>query len=187
MRTALLVMDMQLGIIGRADPDGRALAGAVDAVGAARAAGLPVVFVRVAFRPGFPEVSATNRAFSALRDSRGAAMTIDAPETQIHAELNVRPDEPVIVKKRISAFAGSDLEIVLRALEVRHLVLAGISTSGVVLSTVREAADRDYALTVLADACADVDPEVHRVLIEKIFPRQAEVATAAAWITGQAV
>lgn len=186
MRTALCVMDMQPGIIGRGDPDGRALAAAVNAVAAARAAEMPVVFVRVAFRPGFPEVSDANRAFRVLRDTGGAAMTVDAPETQIHADFGVRPEEPVVVKKRISAFAGSDFEIVLRALEVRHLVLAGISTGGVVLSTVREAADRDYALTVLADACADADPEVHRVLTEKLFPRQAEVTTTAAWIAGLA-
>ena len=53
------------------------------------------------------------------------------------------------------------------------LVLTGIATSGVVLSTLRQAADLDYGLTVLVDACADADPEVHRVLTEKVFPRQA--------------
>ncbi len=64
---------------------------------------------------------------------------------------------------------------------VSHLVLAGIATSGVVLSTVREAADRDYQLTVLADGCADADEEVHRVLLGKVFPRQATVTTAQEW------
>jgi nicotinamidase-related amidase len=61
-------------------------------------------------------------------------------------------------------------------------VLAGVATSGVVLSTVRQAADLDYRLTVLADGCLDADPEVHRVLVEKIFPRQAEVTTVADWM-----
>jgi len=60
-------------------------------------------------------------------------------------------------------------------------VLGGISTSGVVLSTVRQAADLDYRLTVLADACGDWDMEVHRVLTEKVFPRQAVVNTVADW------
>jgi nicotinamidase-related amidase len=60
--------------------------------------------------------------------------------------------------------------------------MAGISTSGVVLSTLRQAADLDYRITVLADACADTDPEVHRVLTEKVFPRQARVTTADEWI-----
>lgn len=66
--------------------------------------------------------------------------------------------------------------------EIRHLVLCGIATSGVVLSTVREAADKDYRLTVLADLCADTDAEVHSVLIGKVFPRQARVTSAAEWL-----
>ena len=57
----------------------------------------------------------------------------------------------------------------------RSLVIAGISTSGVVLSTLRDAGDQDYRLFVLADASADTDPEVHRVLIEKVFPHQADI------------
>lgn len=86
-----------------------------------------------------------------------------------------------MVKKRVSAFTGSDLEVLLRSMSVTHLVLTGIATSGVVLSTAREAADRDYQLTVLADGCADADDEVHRVLLSKVFPRQAIVTTAQEW------
>ena len=54
-------------------------------------------------------------------------------------------------------------------------------TSGVVLSTLRQAADLDYRLTVLTDACYDPDPEIHRVLTEKVFPRQADVITIDEW------
>ena len=86
-----------------------------------------------------------------------------------------------MTKRRVSAFAGSDLDVLLRAGGIRSLVLAGIATSGVVLSTLRQAADLDFGLTVLADACADADAEVHRVLTEKVFPRQAEVTTVDAW------
>jgi nicotinamidase-related amidase len=82
----------------------------------------------------------------------------------------------------VSAFSGSDLDVLLRATGAGTLVLAGIATSGVVLSTVRQAADLDYRLVVLADACADRDEEVHRVLTGKVFPRQAVVTTAAEWI-----
>jgi nicotinamidase-related amidase len=67
--------------------------------------------------------------------------------------------------------------VILRAGGITHLVLAGIATSGVVLSTLRQAADLDYQLTVLSDGCLDADVEVHQVLTEKIFPRQAEVVT----------
>jgi nicotinamidase-related amidase len=71
--------------------------------------------------------------------------------------------------------------VVLRAGDVDTLVLTGIATSGVVLSTLRQAADLDYRLVVLSDACLDADAEVHRVLTEKVFPRQADVLTVDQW------
>ncbi|MFC4030215.1 isochorismatase family cysteine hydrolase [Streptomyces polygonati] len=177
--TALLLMDFQQGIVERLGDPG-VLAAAGSALAAAREAGLLVVHVRVAFRPGYPEVSPANASFAALAGS-GADFTESAAPTQVHADLAPRAGEPVVVKRRVSAFTGSDLEVILRSRGIRALVLAGLSTSGVVLSTLREAADRDYALTVLADACGDGDPEVHRVLTEKVFPRQAGVTTVAAW------
>jgi len=91
-------------------------------------------------------------------------------------------DDVVVVKRRTSAFSGSDLEVLLRAWGIKHLVLAGIATSGVVLSTTREAADKDYQLTILSDLCADPDAEVHAVLLEKVFPRQATVIASEQWI-----
>ena len=87
-----------------------------------------------------------------------------------------------MVKKRVSAFAGSDLAVLVRGQRIDTLVLTGIATSGVVLSTLREAADLDFGLVVLADACADADPEVHRVLTEKVFVRQADVMTVDGWV-----
>ena len=92
-----------------------------------------------------------------------------------------QPGDVVLIKKRVSAFSGSDLDVVLRSLGIESLVLTGIATSGVVLSTLREAADLDFILTVLSDGCLDRDAEVHRVLMEKIFPRQASVMSAAEW------
>ncbi len=61
--------------------------------------------------------------------------------------------------------------------EYTHLFLAGIATSGVILSTVREAADKNYQITIISDLCVDFEPEIHKVLMEKIFPRQALVIT----------
>lgn len=180
MPTALLIMDVQQGVVerfgqpGLLDRVGRALA-------AARDASTPVIFVRVAFRPGFPEASPANRSFSAIAGAAGDSFGESSPATQIHPALAPRPGEPIVVKKRISAFTGSDLEVLLRSMSITHLVLTGIATSGVVLSTLREAADRDYQLTVLADACADGDEEVHRVLVGKVFPRQATVITTDQW------
>lgn len=179
MTTALLLMDFQNGIAGRPGFES-----AVDAAGraldAARGNEIPAIFVRVAFRPGYPEVTAGS-SFGGRAAAAGDTMLLDSPATQIVERLAPRPDEFVVVKKRISAFAGSDLEVLLRGLGVDSLVLGGIATSGVVLSTVRQAADLDLRLTVLSDACADADPEVHRVLTEKVFPRQAQVTTADEW------
>ena len=179
-RSVLLVMDFQHGIVERI-ADSTVVDAASRAVKAARTSGIPVMFVRVAFRPGYPEAAASNTAFARLAQA-GDAMTQDHPATQVHAALEPRPDEPVIIKRRVSAFSGSDLDVLLRAAGADTLVLAGISTSGVVLSTLRQAADLDYRLTVLADACADPDPEVHRVLTEKVFPRQALVTVTDEWI-----
>ena len=83
------------------------------------------------------------------------------------------------LRSRVGAFSTTDLAILLNAKNIDTLVLLGIATSGVVLSTIRWAADADFELIVLSDCCADRDEEVHRVLMEKVFPRQATVATVA--------
>ncbi len=181
--TALLVMDVQNGIVDRVPDSADALlATLARATTAARAHGIPVVYVRVAFRPGGAEISSRNRVFSALATT--TPMLLDDPTTQVHPAVAPADDDVVVVKKRVSAFTGSDLEVVLRSLGATSLVLTGIATSGVVLSTLRQAADLDYGLTVLDDGCADADPEVHRILLEKVFPRQAAVVTADAWVAG---
>jgi nicotinamidase-related amidase len=175
--TALLVMDVQRAIVERfADDD--LLERIAEAIAAARDRGIRVVYVRVAFRPGHPEISSRNRTFAAVRDADGLT---DDEGTAIHDAVAPLPGDVVVTKRRVSAFAGSDLDTVLRAGEITNLVLCGIATSGVVLSTVRAAADLDFELSVLHDACADGDPEVHRVLTEKVFPRQAAVLDVAAW------
>lgn len=178
---ALLVMDVQNAIVGRFAENGKALLPFQKAVEAARRHAIPVIFVRIAFREGFPEVSPRNKTFSRISEAGWGAMTPSDRTTQIHESVQPQPGEPIVTKLRVSAFAGSDLEVILRARQIDTLIISGISTSGVVLSTLREAADKDYALTVLSDACLDADPEVHRVLIEKVFPRQADVMTVDAW------
>jgi nicotinamidase-related amidase len=175
--TALLVMDMQNGIVERFGD--AVLEPAARAIAAARGAGLPVIYVRVAFRAGHPEVSPCNRMFGGLREA--GAMGQDDESTAIHPALAPQAGDVVVVKRRVSAFAGSDLDVVLRAGGIQSFALCGIATSGVVLSTLRQAADLDFGLTVLRDACADADDEVHRVLLDKVFPRQADVVDVAAW------
>ena len=182
--TVLLVMDVQRGIVERFADDPGYLERLAGAIAAARGAGVPVVYVTIGFRPGHPEISARNRTFSAI--AAAGRFIEGAPAAGIHPAVAPGPGDVVVIKRRVSAFTGSDLDVVLRALGAGTLVLTGIATSGVVLSTLRQAADLDYQLVVLADACLDADPEVHRVLTEKVFARQAEVSTVAQWAGQQA-
>ena len=180
-RAVLLVMDFQHGIVERIGETSvvDAASRAIEAARSTRSGG----HVRPGrLPPGFPEVAEANAGFSAVART-GDAMTEHHPATQVHTALEPRPDEPIIVKRRVEhAFSGSDLDVLLRSAGAGELVLAGLATGGVVLSTIRQAADLDYRLTVLSDACADPDPEIHRVLIEKVFPRQARVTTTDEWI-----
>jgi nicotinamidase-related amidase len=178
-RTVLLVMDVQRGIVERFADDAGYLPRLAGAIGAARAASIPVIYVVVGFRPGYPEVSARNKGFSAIASTRRFAP--GDPATEIDPAVAPGDGDLIVTKRRVSAFTGSDLDVLLRGLGAGTLVLTGIATSGVVLSTLRQAADLDYGLVVLADGCLDADPEVHQVLTGKVFPRQAEVLTVAEW------
>ena len=170
-------MDYQSSIVsGVAEKDADLLNRTAAVLAAARAANLPIIYIVVQFREGYPEVSPRNRSFSAIRES--GRMLAGSPGTEIHTQVEPRPGEIVVAKRRVGAFSTTDLETILRAQGITSLVLCGIATSGVVLSTVRWAADMDYELVVVEDCCADRDDEVHRVLTQKVFPRQASVVSA---------
>jgi nicotinamidase-related amidase len=177
--TALLVMDVQQSIVDRFADDKEYLPRLAGAIRTARGAGIRIIYVTVGFRTGYPEVSPRNKAFGAIAGT--GRMTNDDPGSAISSAVAPESGDVIVTKLRVSAFTGSDLEVVLRAGNTDSLVLTGIATSGVVLSTLRQAADLDYRLTVLADGCLDADPEVHRVLTEKVFPRQADVVRVADW------
>lgn len=181
-KSALLVMDVQNSIVSNMGNGAKKYIEKVKkAIDAARQANIPVMFIVVRFRKGYPEMSPNNKMFAAIRE-RFAAIPMDETNSSTKPVIEPKENDLVIAKKRVSAFAGSDLEMILNAQAIDHLVLCGISTSGVVLSTLRYAADKDYVLTVLSDCCSDQDEEVHRVLTEKVFPRQAEVLTGEEWI-----
>ena len=177
-RTALLIMDVQRGIVERIGSESL-LARLTEASAAAHKAGVRVIYVKVGFREGYPEIGPNSPTFARIAESESF---IEGRSSEIHPALALERDDVVVTKRRVSAFSGSDLDVLLRAGGIEALVLAGIATSGVVLSTLRQAADLDLALAVLADGCADADEEVHRVLLEKVFPRQAQVLTVADWV-----
>lgn len=179
--TALLVMDMQVGIVAML-PDAIAIIENVKkAIATARHHHIPVIYVVVGFRNGAPEVSERSSKNFAAGKAHFSTVNMDEFMT-VHPDLAPENGELTVVKRRVSAFTGSDLEVILRSFGIQHMVLTGIATSGVVLSTLREAADKDYRLTVLSDCCADRDEEVHRILTTKVFHGQADVLTVDEWL-----
>jgi nicotinamidase-related amidase len=130
-----------------------------------------VIQVKVGFRPGFPEVSERNRLFSSLTKNPDYAKMLNTELLNLHPALAARPEEPVVAKSCISAFEGTDLKVLLRSKDIDTLVLFGIITSGVVLSTALEAMDQDYRVLIVRDACADSDPELHACLLDRLLAK----------------
>jgi nicotinamidase-related amidase len=182
-RTAVLSMDLQVGIVSIYVKDPELLARAATVLRRARASGVRIIHVQVGFRPNLPEVSTRNPLFAAIKSSPEHQRLFQGPAAAIHPVLAPEADDIVITKHRVSAFRGTDLEMILRANNIETLVLFGIATSGVVLSTLREAADADYRLVVIKDCCADLDQELHKCLLDKLFSSQAHVLTASEFVS----
>lgn len=176
MKSALLVMDIVTSILQMNPNTDELLDHIAQAIAHARQHHFPIIYIKPAFRQGLPEISDNNKLFVQLKP-----LFAQVPKENFHPKITPLAHDIVIGKFRIGAFSGNELEIVLRSQGINHLILTGISTSGIVLTTVREAADKDYQLTVLSDACYDRDPSVHACLMEKVFPRQAQVLTVETW------
>ncbi len=175
-RTALLVMDYQNGIVARVQNGERLVEQAVELIASFRDRGGTVAFVRVAFADGELDNAPPSSGMARnVRPAGRAAMPADSPNTQIADAITPQDGDIVVRKQRVGAFSTTDLDEQLRARGIDTLLLAGISTSGCVHSTVLDAFDRDYRVLVLADACADPDPEVHRFLLERVFTKRGEV------------
>lgn len=207
-RSALLSMDFQAGIVSiyasqGKPPDANSKAAeqtrehqgakgewppivhrAANVLEKARRAGMRVIHVRVGFRPNLPEVSPRNTLFSAIKTSPQHQKLFQGAAGEIHPGVAPAGNEVVITKHRVSAFTGTDLAMILRANDIDTLVLFGIATSGVVLATLSEAVGTDYKLFVVEDCCADLDPEVHTCLIEKVFTGRAGIISAGEFLSG---
>ncbi len=155
VKTAILIMDYQNQMLNELSEEFRKeiLRKANEILVTARHDGIPVIYIEV---------------------RRGER----TPEREIHPGVTPKSGELVLTKRRTGPFSTTNLDEVLKKQGVDTLVLMGIATSGCVLTTVRCAADMDYKLVVLSDCCADRDDEVQRVLMEKVFPRQAIVVTS---------
>ena len=160
-RTAILIMDFQQRIISNvaSEPE-TVVRNAASVLDAARAAGIPVIYIV----------------------HRGGPFAEYAPDVELHQGVAPAQGERVITKTKPGPFSTTALDVTLREMGKDTLIVMGVATSGCVLSTVRWAVDVNYSFIVVSDACSDADPEVHRVLTEKVYPRQGTVISAAEFL-----
>jgi len=175
-RSALLLMDYQPVVVAQLGADAT-IAPAAAARATADSLGIQVAYVRVAFTPqDFASISTRNRTFGPMQ---GGGFLVDgSPEAEVVEALAPKDGDIVVRKTRLGAFSTTNLVQQLRSRDIDTLFLAGISTGGVVLSTVRDAADRDFRLFVLSDCCFDPNDAVHSALINGVFPVSAQITTS---------
>jgi nicotinamidase-related amidase len=178
-RTAVLNLDLLAGVTAAyLKDDGAMLIRAQGILNRARSAGMLVVHVRVAFRPGCPEISDRNMLLARVKASVPHQKLFEGAAGAFHPAVAPQGEDIVVTKNRVSAFAGPDLDLILRANNISTLVLFDVATSGVVLSTLLEASDKDYQVVVIGDCCTDLDNETHACLVKRLFPQRAVVLAA---------
>ncbi|MFF4415273.1 cysteine hydrolase family protein [Streptosporangium sp. NPDC001559] len=183
MTTALIIGDVQRGITGGYPFAGQVLPPLTELLPRARAAGVLVVFVHFAFRDNGADLPPGDALYRTFYD---AGDTFHESSAGIEIDLPVADEDVVVLKRRASAFAGTDLDLVLRARGVGALAVAGVATSAMVAATCYDAADRGYRVTVLRDGCADGDQAMHDFFMDAVFPsRGFEVVPCAGWHGGR--
>src|SRR5262249_48583723 len=158
--TAVLSMDYHNSIVHIYVKDPGLMERAGSVLRQARTSGVRVIHVRISFRPNLPELSSRNFVFGAIKGNPQHQAIFQGKAGESPCAVGAEGAEVIISMSRISAFAGPDLELVLRSQEIDSLLLLGIATSGVVLSTLLEATDSDYRLVVVTDCCADLDQDL---------------------------
>lgn len=178
---ALLVMDYQRGILASLPAAARPqalLPRVAGAIADMRAHGATIAYVRVGFTEAdWAAIPPANKTFSSI--GRRHLLHHEDPGTAFPDQLAPEPGDITVRKTRSGALSTTDLDRRLRDRGITTLVIAGITTSGVVLSTVTDAADRDYRLHVLSDCVTDPDPHVHQTLMTSVFPRLAHIVDTA--------
>ncbi|MEU8956468.1 isochorismatase family cysteine hydrolase [Streptomyces sp. NPDC048518] len=179
MTTALIIGDIQRGITNTYPFTRSVVSPLTQLLPRARESGALVVFVHFAFRGNGADVPPDN---ALLRTFFEAGDGFHEGSAGTELALPVADEDVVVLKRRASAFAGTDLDLVLRARGVTTLAVAGVATSAMVAATCYDAADRGYNVTVLRDGCADGDQSMHDFFMDAVFPsRGFEVVTCAGW------
>jgi nicotinamidase-related amidase len=164
-RTAVIIYDMQVGIISQIKEGAAILERCVDLVAAAREGGYRIFFTRHMWLPlRAAGVGQLRRAMIWQRTEDSAKLVIPflpgSHSWQIAAELNPGPDEVLIDKITMSAFTGTFLDIALRDARIESFIIAGIALEVGIEPTVRHGADLNYTPIVVADACGSMTPEL---------------------------
>jgi nicotinamidase-related amidase len=169
-KTALIVMHYQTDIMDLFPSVAPALlANTRKLCDAARQSGVSVYFARIHFSPGYPEVSPLNKNGQGIKQ---LGLFVD---DEISPELGRRADEPIIIAHRASVFFGTDLQARLAAQGVDTLLMVGIASTGVMLSSVAYASDADFRLFTVKDCCYDPDGIVHDHLFSTAFESRTTV------------
>lgn len=182
-----LVLDMMNDLVHSDGPNGRAAYGEQvrtrhvlentrRAIDRARAAGVPVGFVRVGFSTDYRECPPNSPIFSGARKS--GIFKLGTWGTEVHSDLGQQPGDFDIVKHRVSPFYGTTLEPILRAKGIARILCSGISTNAVVQATVREGHDRDFEIVVVEDACCALSAEEHESAMRNL-QRFCRITTSA--------
>lgn len=176
-KTAILVMDCQNDIVHENGKMAAATKGAMPRMvkeknvlgiiaglaAAGRAAGVPIIHVRHAYRPDYADLP---RNAPLLRGAKKAESLKDGTwGAEIHPNVAPQPQDIVITKTRVSAFYASPLEAILNSQDITHLVLTGVATDGVVEGTARDGVDRGYFVVIPSDCCVTTSEETHRVVL----------------------
>ena len=165
-----LVLDMENDLVHADGPNGKAAYGEQVrgrrilentrvALDKARAANVPIGFVRVGFSPDYRECPPDSPIFSGAR--KNGIFQLGRWGTEVHPDLGQQAGDFDIVKHRVSPFYSTSLEAILRARGIRRIYCSGISTNAVVQATVREGHDRDYEIVVIEDACCALSAQEH--------------------------
>ncbi|WP_256983651.1 cysteine hydrolase family protein [Rhodococcus sp. 15-649-2-2] len=168
-RTALIVADVQSGITQNFPFAAPVVPILETVVPAARRAGVHIVHLRAGLRSNGSDVHPNNALFAQFH-GMGELFHDTSDATLTDPRLVPGPQDSVVLKRRTSGFASTDLDLVLRSNAIDEVVVCGVATSAVVAATVYAASDLDYRVSVLSDACADVEEDVHEFLMTRIFP-----------------
>lgn len=184
-RTALVVADMQRDVVANFAFDRSVVDRVAKAVAGARRRGLPTIYVVVHRRPdgGDAVPIVTDTALQQARNGREPSLPRDflhegAPGTQIVDALNPQPEDYIVVKRRMSAFHGTSLELFLRSAGIDTILIGGVATNMVIEGTCREARDRDFSSVVLSDCCSAPSRETHEWALANSFPWMSRIRTA---------